>query len=125
MVQVSPRPNQQTEETISVGPLLATVKHCFHLVDKLHRLLLTQVTLDGLAQFDRLLELFENLVVLGFAASIQALQDEIVVEERIDKLTLIKVRFPLTPEGLSYHDRAVDRKSTRLNSSHLGISYAA
>src|ERR1039458_4656821 len=57
-----------------------------------------------LCQCGRVLEPIRNTLVLN-------LMDRFVREVR-------------TAESTSWHQKAADRKSTRLNSSHLGISYA-
>src|ERR1039458_10108883 len=41
----------------------------------------------------------------------------------VGRLSLVVLRAVLQPNGIG-HNVGADRKSTRLNSSHLGISYA-
>src|SRR5438045_6182927 len=58
----------------------------------------------------RRLEARANLAAVGIALSLNP----------VDRMT----KRPLRRRSTGFKERAIDRKSTRLNSSHLGISYA-
>src|SRR5258705_9140657 len=69
-----------------------------------------------------------SLVVLIFDLADDLLEDVLEghdPQERAGRVAYHGHRAPLAPEGAEQTcHRLLDRKSTRLNSSHLGISYA-
>src|ERR1039458_1075607 len=77
----------------------------------------------GLAQGDK--QHVESL--LGLVAAGQV--DEFPIADRVERVMPVHLHHHLKSDPLRHYERAVDivevdRKSTRLNSSHLGISYA-